>query len=46
MKRRTAWVLVAGVAAVAIGAATVGALALLVRGGLARRFSADRTTWS
>jgi protease-4 len=32
MRRRTAWVLVAGVAAVAIGAATVGALALLLRG--------------
>jgi protease-4 len=33
MKRRTAWVLAAGVAAVALGAAAVGAVALLVRGG-------------
>src|SRR6185503_20250722 len=32
MKRRTAWVLVAGVAAVAIGAAAVGGLALALRG--------------
>ena len=32
MKKRTAWVLVAGVAAVAIGAAGVGALALVLRG--------------
>ncbi len=32
MKKRTAWVLVAGVAAVAVGAAAVGALALLFRG--------------
>jgi protease-4 len=32
MKKRTAWILVAGVAAVAIGAAAVGALALLLRG--------------
>jgi protease-4 len=32
MKRRTAWVLVAGVAAVAIGAAAVGGLALVLRG--------------
>jgi hypothetical protein len=32
MKKRTAWVLVAGVAAVAIGAAGVGALALFLRG--------------
>ncbi|HVR72518.1 MAG TPA: signal peptide peptidase SppA [Vicinamibacteria bacterium] len=32
MRRRTAWVLVAGVAAVAIGAAAVGALALVLRG--------------
>ena len=32
MKRRTAWILVAGVAAVAIGAAAVGALALVLRG--------------
>ena len=33
MKKRTAWVLAAGVAAIALGAAAVGALALLVRGG-------------
>ena len=32
MKRRTAWILVAAVAAVAIGASAVGALALLLRG--------------
>jgi protease-4 len=32
MKKRTAWILVAGVAAVAIGAAAVGALALMLRG--------------
>jgi protease-4 len=32
MKKRTAWVLVAGVAAVAIGAAGVGVLALVLRG--------------
>lgn len=32
MKKRTAWILVAGVAAVAVGAAAVGALALLLRG--------------
>ena len=32
MKRRTAWILVAGVAAVAIGAAAVGGLALVLRG--------------
>jgi protease-4 len=32
MKKRTAWVLVASVAAVAIGAAGVGALALVLRG--------------
>lgn len=32
MKRRTAWILVAGVAAVAVGAAAVGAVALLLRG--------------
>src|SRR5437667_222367 len=31
MKKRTAWVLVAGVAAVAVGAAGVGALALVLR---------------
>ncbi len=35
MKRRTAWVLAAGVAAVALGAAAVGAVALVVRGGRA-----------
>jgi protease-4 len=33
MKRRTAWVLAAGVLAVALGAAAVGAVALVVRGG-------------
>jgi protease-4 len=32
MKRRTKWVLAAGMAAVALGAAAVGALALLLRG--------------
>ncbi|HET7746266.1 MAG TPA: signal peptide peptidase SppA, partial [Vicinamibacteria bacterium] len=32
MKRRTAWVLVAGVAAIALGAAAVGAIALVLRG--------------
>jgi protease-4 len=32
MKRRTAWILVAGVAAVAVGAAAVGGLALVLRG--------------
>ncbi len=32
MKRRTAWILVAGVAAVAVGAAAVGGLALALRG--------------
>ncbi len=32
MRRRTVWVLVAGVAAVAIGAAAVGGLALVLRG--------------
>jgi protease IV len=31
MKRRTAWILVAGVAAVSLGAAAVGAVALLLR---------------
>lgn len=33
MRRRTAWVLAAGVAALALGAAAVGAVALVVRGG-------------
>jgi protease-4 len=33
MKKRTAWLLAAGVAAVALGAAAGGAVALLVRGG-------------
>ena len=33
MKRRTAWVLAAGLAAVAVGAAAVGAVALIVRSG-------------
>src|SRR4029450_3674253 len=32
MKKRTAWILVAGVAAVALGAAAVGGLALVLRG--------------
>jgi protease-4 len=40
MKKRTAWVLIAGVAAVAIGAAGVGALALVLRG------SKGGVTWS
>jgi protease-4 len=33
MKRRTAWILVTGVAALALGAAAMGALALVLRGG-------------
>src|SRR3990170_738897 len=33
MTRKTAWLVAAGVAAVALGAAAVGAIALLVRGG-------------
>jgi protease-4 len=33
VKRRTAWVLAAGIVAVALGAAAVGAVALVVRGG-------------
>ena len=33
MKKRTAWVIAAGVVAVALGAAAVGVVALLVRGG-------------
>ena len=33
MKKRTAWILVAAVAAVAMGAAAVGVVALLLRGG-------------
>jgi protease-4 len=33
VKRRTIWVLAAGVAAIAVGGAAVGAVALLVRGG-------------
>jgi protease-4 len=36
MTRKTAWLVAAGVAAVALGAAAVGAVALLVRGGGAR----------
>jgi protease-4 len=36
MKKRTAWILVAGVAAISIGAAAVGALALLLRGSRGR----------
>src|SRR5947207_13915085 len=39
MKKRTAWILVAAVAAVAIGAAAVGGLALMLRGG-------DGVSWS
>ncbi|HXY41743.1 MAG TPA: S49 family peptidase, partial [Vicinamibacteria bacterium] len=35
MKRRTAWVLAAGMAALALGAAAVGAVALVLRGGRA-----------
>ena len=35
MKRRTAWIVVAGVAALAFGAAAVGALALVLRAGAA-----------
>ena len=41
MKKRTAWILVAGVAAVAIGAAAVGALALMLRGA-----GSDSASWS
>jgi protease-4 len=40
MRRRTAWLLAAGVAAVALGAAAVGAVALLVRG------SRSSTAWT
>ena len=36
MTRKTAWLVAAGVAAVALGAAAVGAVALLVRGGAGR----------
>jgi protease-4 len=36
MKKRTAWVLAAGVVALALGAAAVGAIALVVRGGPGR----------
>ena len=32
MKKRTAWILIAAVAAVSLGAAAVGAVALLLRG--------------
>jgi protease IV len=42
MKKRTAWILVAGVAAVAIGAAAVGALALVLRGA----GGGNDTSWS
>src|ERR1043165_360201 len=42
MKKRTAWILVAGVAAVAIGAAAVGALALMLRGA----GGGDSASWS
>jgi protease-4 len=41
MKKRTAWVLVAGVAAVAIGAAGVGALALVLRGSKGVAWTSD-----
>ena len=41
MKKRTAWVLVAGVAAVAIGAAGVGALALVLRGSKGVSWTSD-----
>jgi protease-4 len=41
MKKRSAWILVAVVAAVAIGAAVMGGLALLLRGGAGRA-----TAWS
>jgi protease IV len=41
MKKRTAWILVAGVAAVAIGAAGVGALALVLRGSKGVTWTAD-----
>jgi len=41
MKRRTAWILAASVAAVALGAAGVGALALLLRGRGAPLVSGD-----
>jgi protease-4 len=41
MKKRTAWVLIAGVAAVAIGAAGVGALALVLRGSKGGSWTAD-----
>jgi protease-4 len=41
MKKRTAWVLIAGVAAVAIGAAGVGALALVLRGSKGVTWAAD-----
>jgi protease-4 len=41
MKKRTAWVLAAGVAALALGAAAVGAIAVVVRGG-----SRSSLTWS
>ncbi|HYU15517.1 MAG TPA: hypothetical protein VEL05_05590, partial [Candidatus Acidoferrum sp.] len=42
MKKRTAWILVAGVAAVAIGAAAVGALALMLRGA----GGGERASWT
>jgi protease-4 len=41
MKKRTAWVLVAGIAAVAIGAAGVGALALVLRGSKGVSWTSD-----
>ena len=42
MRRRTAWILVAAVAAVALGAATVGMVALLLRGGAPTSFGGSR----
>ena len=39
MKKRSAWILVAVVAAVAVGAAVMGGLALMLRGGTARTAS-------
>ncbi len=43
MKKRTAWILVAAVAAVAMGAAAVGVVALLLRGGGAPALSAGKS---
>jgi protease-4 len=41
MRRRTAWILAAGVLAVSLGAAAVGALALLLRGSSSAGFSSN-----